>query len=128
MANEIAIQLSVRVQNGSFLDQFTPGQVLVDQASIGRGGYTQSIGTSEGVVNFGDITTAGWLALRNLDDTFSIQYGPTLDGAMVVFGRLRAGEVALLRLEPGIVMRAKAVAEDTATPDASLLDVRLYED
>jgi hypothetical protein len=102
--------------------------VLVDQASIGRGGYTQSIGTSEGVVNFGDITTAGWLALRNLDDTFSIQYGPTLDGAMVVFGRLRAGEVALLRLEPGIVMRAKAVAEDTATPDASLLDVRLYED
>ena len=122
MANEIILGFTAQIVNGAFRDSFQPGQLQVDQANIGRGGYTQSVGTSEEVVDFGDISTNGYMILRNLDDTNYVLYGPESAGAMVVLGKLKPGEVAILRVAPTVVMRAKA---DTA---AVLLDVRLYED
>ena len=122
MANEIQITLGVQVRNGSFLDQFNPGLLQVDQAAIGRGGSVQSIGTSEEVVVFGDVATNGYMVLRNLDAAHYVLYGPEATGAMVTMGKLKPGEIAILRVAPTVVMRAKA---DTA---AVLLDVRLYND
>lgn len=122
MDNAIQIVLVVNVANGAFRDMFSPGQINVDQAAVGRGGYVQSIGTSEEIVQFGDVVTAGYLVLRNLDETNWVEYGPESGGAMVSFGKLKPGEVAVLRLKPGVVMRAKADS------GAVKLDVRLYED
>lgn len=123
MANEIILTVAAQVVNGSFRDTFQPGQLQIDQAAIGRGGYTQLIGyAAEEVVDFGDVSTNGLLILRNLDDTNYVTYGPEDSGAMVVFGKLKPGEVAILRVAPTVVMRAQADTADV------LLDVRLYED
>ena len=122
MADEIRISFSLSVQNGNFRDSYNPGSLSIDQATIGRGGYVQSIGTSEEVVVFGDVVTAGLLVLRNLDEVNYITYGPELTGAMVELGKLNPGDVAFLRLKPAVVMRAKAHTL------ACKLEVRLYED
>lgn len=122
MANEISVTLGVQVKNGHHVDKFEPGTVQITQSSAGRGGHVQNIGTSEEVVDFGDISTNGVLALRNLSTTDYIVYGPEDTNAMVIFGKLKPGEIAFLRVAPTVVMRAQA---DT---NAALMDVRLYED
>jgi len=125
MANEITIAASLHVNNEYFKWYFQPGQLQVTQNAIGRGGHAQSIGTSEEVIDFGDITTNGYLILRNLDDTNYVTYGPQeagSGGAMVVFGKLNAGEIAILRVAPTVVMMAQADTADV------LLDVTLLED
>lgn len=122
MANEITISLATQVVNGFFRDMFQPGTIQVDQAAIGKGGYVQTIGTTEEAVSFGDVTTNGYMILRNLDTDNYVTYGPESAGAMVVFGKLKAGEIAILRVAPTVVMRAKA---DTAPVQ---LDVRIFED
>lgn len=122
MADEIKIRLTMTVENGTFKTTISPAQVDVDQSAIGCGGYVQSIGTSEEVVNFGDVALAGYAFLQNVDATNWVEYGPENAGAMVSFGKLKPGEIAVLRIKPGVVMRAKANAA------AVKLDVRLFED
>jgi hypothetical protein len=123
-ANPNAMKVTAGLQcvNGFMNDVLPPASITVSQSAVGRGGSAQSIGTSEEVVDFGDITTNGYAFIRNLDPANYVVYGPESGGAMVVFGKLKAGEFALLRISPTIVMRAKA---DTA---ACLLDVRIYQD
>jgi hypothetical protein len=122
MANEIQITFAMQVRNGSFKAAITPGTIAITQTNIGRGGYTQKIGTSEEVVSFGDVATNGYMVLQNLDTTHYVTYGPESLGAMVVMGKLKPGELAVLRVAPTVVMRAKA---DTAQV---ILDVSLFED
>ena len=69
----------------------------------------------------GDVSTLGWLVLQNLDTTNYVTYGPDSTG-MVDFGRIEAGEIAVLRLEPGITIKAQA---NTAAVD---LLVKVFED
>jgi hypothetical protein len=121
MANEIKISVSVEVANGFFKDSFNPGQIQVNQAAVGKGGAVQVIGTSEEVVYLGDVSANGYAILRNLDAANFLTFGPENGGAMVVLGRLNAGEVALIRLNPAVVLRAKA---DT---NPVKLDFRIYE-
>ena len=124
MANEINIGLNMQVRNGFFSDTANPGTIQVDQAALGRGGYVQDIGfAAPEVVDFGDVTTNGYMYLRNLDETNYVTFGPQSDAATIeVFGKLKPGEVALLRVAPTIIMWAQA---DTA---AVKLEVSLFED
>lgn len=122
MANEISLNVVMQIVNGSYRDMFSPGQISISQAAIGRGGYVQLIGTSETWVNFGDVVTNGYCILQNLDATHYVTYGPEIGSVMVTFGKLNPGEIAVLRIAPTVIMWAKA---DTA---AVKLDVRLYED
>jgi hypothetical protein len=123
VTKEIQITTSIRVGNGAFVDTPSPKQFTVDQAAIGRGGKTQTIGTAEEVVDFGDIATNGFMSLTNLDPTHYVLWGPESAGAMVVFGKLKPGEsCGPVRVAPTVVMRAKA---DTAPVK---LDVTIYED
>jgi len=123
MANEINISLGVQVTNGFFKHQFQPGQIQVTQAAPGRGGHAQLIGTSEEAIDFGDVSTEGYLILRNLDAANFVTYGPQVGTGDAELGlKLEAGEVAIFRITPGSVWRAKA---DTG---AVLLDVCLLED
>lgn len=121
MSGEIKINLKVSLENGFIKDSFNPGQVSIDQATAGRGGYVQEIGTAEEVLNFGDVATEGLFILRNVDATNFIEYGPESAGSMVAMGKLLPGEWGLTRLKPGVIVRAKA---DTAP---AKLDVRIYE-
>jgi hypothetical protein len=60
------------------------------------GPVTQNVGTSAEALDIGDITTPGYLAIKNLDATnyVTVRMGST--GADVV--KLKAGEFALFRL------------------------------
>lgn len=122
MSDEISLLISMSVVNGNFRSEFKPPLVKIDQAASGRGGYTQIIGTSEEVVNLGDIVTEGWLFLLNTDGTNFVTYGPEDTGAMVLFGKIEPGEPAAMRIAPGVVLRAKADTSDVK------LDVLLLED
>lgn len=118
----ISLLISMSVVNGNFRAQFKPPLVKIDQAASGRGGYTQIIGTTEEVVDFGDISTEGYIFLLNTDGTNFVEYGPEDTGVMVSLGKLDPGEIAAFRMKPGVVLRAKA---DTASVK---LDVLLLED
>lgn len=85
------------------------GQLSVDVAATGAfGPQTFDIGTSEEAITFTDITTEGWLFMKNLDATNYVQWGPTTGGAMVVMGRLKAGEEACFRMDSGATLRLQA--------------------
>jgi hypothetical protein len=122
MADEIKLTLDVRLENGNFKDAFQPGQIKIDQAAAGGHRPVAIIGTTEEVIATGDVSTLGWLIMRNLDNTNYITWGPESAGAMVPIGRLKPGEWAACRLEPGVTIRAQA---NTA---ACKLDQRIYED
>ena len=124
MADEISISLNGQILNGFFRDTIQPGQMQIDQAAVGRGGHVQTIGfAAPEVVDLGDVSTNGVLYLRNLDETNYVTFGPQSDAATIeVFGKLKPGEFALLRLAPTIVLWAQADTADVK------MDVRLYED
>jgi hypothetical protein len=112
MANELRFTGATSLVNGSLTDT-TPLETLLVTQSLGALlSKVVSVTTSESDLTTAEITTLGWAFLRNLDSTNYVQYGPKSGGAMVAMGRLKAGEWALLRLEPGITLRWKA---DTAT-------------
>lgn len=123
MADEITLTVQLRVSKGNF----DPGTVRFsnlqfDQTAIGKAGGVQEIGTSEENLNSGDLTNVGWLLMKNLDDTNYVQWGQDNSSTMQTVGRMEAGEVALLRVEPGIGVRLKA---NTAAVD---IEFHWFED
>ena len=112
MADELAIQIAMRLQNGS-LNINHNESISVDQTNA-RGGVpgTVTVGTSEEVISTGDITTLGYAFIINLDSTNYVRFGPESGGAMVPFLRLKPGEFDILRLEPGITIRGQANTAD----------------
>lgn len=122
MADEIAITILAKIDNGNFKDRIDHGQQKYDQTAIGAHSAVVNVGTSEEDVATGDISTLGWCVMRNLDATNYVTYGPKSGAAMVGIGRLEAGELAIMRLEPGITIRWLA---NTASV---LVDLRIYED
>tara|TARA_B100000029_G_scaffold501774_1_gene575883 strand:- start:754 stop:1122 length:369 start_codon:yes stop_codon:yes gene_type:complete len=122
MAEEIAITILAKVENGNFKDRVDHGQLKHDQAAIGAHAAVVKVGTSEEDVSTGDISTLGWCLMRNLDTTNYVTYGPKSGAAMVGMGRLEAGEVHAVRLEPGITLRWVANTAECK------VDLRVYED
>lgn len=127
MADEITVVASIAVENGNFkLPTIGGDQVSVTQAAIGGGvPGTISIGTSEEDVDLSDLTTEGWLYMKNLDGTNYVEWGASTGGtspSMVQIGRLEAGEPAAFRMSPGAVLRMKA---DTA---ACMVQIMAMED
>lgn len=106
MANEITMTFRQSVTNGNY----SPGTISisnaqVDQAAVGCAEGVQNIGTSEESLSTGDLTTYGWIYLRNLDATNYVQAGFSTG----VYGiRLEAGEFATFRTEPAATVYLKA--------------------
>lgn len=98
MADEISINFRFDVINGNY----RPGPVNLsgltfDQAAAGAAGELQTFTTAAGaVLSAGAITARGMCFLRNIEasSSLSLNWGFTT-GAM--YGRLYAGEVALIR-------------------------------
>lgn len=108
MANEIKISISATLTNGLLSDSFNTGQLSITQATLGAHTPVVTVGTSEEDLAVGDISTLGFLLIRNLDSANYVTYGPKSSGSMVAFGRIRAGEAAVIRLEPGITLTWQA--------------------
>ncbi len=106
MADEITITMRIGCINGSY----NPGTLSVsgatfDQAAVGASEGVQNIGTSEETLSVGDMTTYGWLYIRNLDATNYVQLGFSTG----VYGcRLEASEPAMFRVEPAGTVYLKA--------------------
>ena len=83
---------------------------------------TVDVGTSEEALVVGDLSgVEGFIALRNLDATNFVTWGPESGGAMVAIGKLLPlGEPAIFRMKPGVTLRLKA---DTA---ACKVQVKLF--
>jgi len=127
MAGEIKVTFGLVVDNGSFSDVITQAVYSLDQEFAGRGGHVQWVGTTDEVIDVGDIgvgsvMTEGWCYLENIEDTGGnyVTIGPESSGAMVGLIRLDPGEWAWLRILPGAILRAEADTNDVR------LDVRLF--
>ena len=121
MAGTITVNVSASIVNSPLRDSFAPGAISVTQTTMGRHSPITVVGTSEEDLSFGDITTPGWVFIQNLDSTNFVTYGPKSGGVMVAFGKIKAGEVACLRIDPTITWRWKA---DTASVK---VDTRVFE-
>lgn len=125
MANEIALSLVVTVNNGFLRETFSPGQILFDQDAPDAGGYVQSIGEAEEIIDFGscEYPYGGVLILRNLEVAHYIRVGPSLGGTGYVMEpmiKLYPGMPTILMLDPDAEVVAKAYG------GTSRLWVRLY--
>lgn len=123
MANELYFKLQGRYAPANTLT--IPTSIGVEEKFITQTGVdhqagTLSIGTVEETVSWStDIGDEGYIFLKNLDTTNFVQLGFSTG----VYGmKLKAGEIALFRLEPGVTLYAKA---DTA---AVSLQYIVYED
>lgn len=105
MAGVLTLNLSGNLVNGGDRDAWSHGSLSIVQAAIGGYRPIISVGTSEEDMLVGDVGTLGYLFLKNLDETNYITYGPKSAGAMVAFGRIKPGEEACIRLEPGVTLR-----------------------
>lgn len=105
MANEITLNQYLSCTNGNFTTTWNPGQISITQSAIGAQSGVVVVGTSEEDLSVGDVSTPGILLLRNLDSTNYVDYGPKSGGSMVAFGRLKAGEVAQVRVGSSVTLR-----------------------
>lgn len=104
MAEELTLGISFQYVKGTVSKTIRPA-AKVDVAGVSASGGPQSIGLAWEQINLGDIGTAGFIVLQNLDATNYIQFSSDPAGANPMM-RLKAGEPALLRLEG--VLYAKA--------------------
>jgi hypothetical protein len=116
MANELSLRINAELVNGKLRERFSPngGSFSVTQSTARAFGGTFGLTTSEEVLSAGDVSTLGYMFLQNMDSTNNVIYGPESSGALVPFGLLKPGESAVIRLQTGITIRAKASA---GTPD-----------
>jgi hypothetical protein len=124
MANEINLNFILQVNNAAFRDAFAPLPMSLTQTNVGVAGGVQSIPITDTLVaGLTGLTANGYAVLQNLDTTHYVLWGPDNgSGAMVVLGKLKPGECAVVRIAPTVVLRAQA---DTA---AVKLLVRVWED
>jgi len=108
MAEELQLTIVGQLANGAYQEQFAPGTLKIDQST--RGGISQvvQVGTSDEAISLGDVSTEGVCFLQNLDDTNFVTFGPDSGGSIVALGMLKPGEVAALRLSPGLTLRMQA--------------------
>lgn len=112
MADELELTIDFRMNNGTFDESFAPASQTMDQTTQEFHGAIVSVGTSEEVISFGDVTTPKYLMVKNLDATNYVTYGPESGGVMVAMGQIKAGEIGAIPLNTAAVLRWQA---NTAT-------------
>ena len=75
----------------------------------------QEIGTDEEALDIGDITTPGYILIKNMDDTNFVEIRPGSGTADLI--KLEAGEIALFRL----ALAGPYAIADTAACDIEML-------
>lgn len=111
MTNEISLNVVGTIVNGTFRDEFRPGGVQITQTTLLAVGGVQSIGTAAEALAVGDVATLGVAFFRNCDATNFVTVGTYVAATYYPAIKLKAGEVAALRLVSGLTYYAQA---DTA--------------
>jgi hypothetical protein len=115
MANEIAVSLSLRADKGNFSEQANFANIRIDQAAVGAAAGVVTVSTSAAqTIAFGDVSTAGYVAVRNLSTATSgtayISVGSLSGTNLTEVVRLRRGNPAVFPIKPDLVMGAQANA------------------
>ena len=116
MADEITISASLKVSNGLLTSPRSVTRLQADQATQMSREGVQSIGTTYEAIDLGDVATAGYVYIRNIDTTNYVEIGTEVSAAFAPAIKLLAGEAALFRA--GAVLYAKA---DTAAVKIDVL-------
>lgn len=125
MANEITVSATLKCINGDFTFNRKISGQQYDQAALGSRGGTQEIGfAAHEAILITDVTTEGWVIMRNVDDTNFVDVGVDVAAAFEPFLRMEPGEFCLFRNSKaaGTTMYAQA---DTA---AVKLEYMVLED
>jgi hypothetical protein len=79
-----------------------------DQATpvVERG--IQIVGTTHEAIRLGDVTTAGAMVLRNLDDENFVEIGRVISAAFEPFDTIGPGEARVIKPPSGVTLYAKA--------------------
>ena len=118
MANEITLTAKLSVTNGNFTDERNANRISITQSSLGAQGGVQNIGTSHEAISLGDVSTEGYVWMRNLDDTNFVQVGLDGGASLTPVIRMNAGESCVFRLDAAATLYAEA---DTAACDLDIL-------
>jgi hypothetical protein len=115
MANEVNVALSLRVKNGNADESFSVSGAQFNQSTQGSVGGIVQIGTAVETIAFGDVTSAGYAAFRNLSTATSgtayIALGAYVGTNLHEFVSLRRGQPAVLPLNPTVTVAAKAYGQ-----------------
>lgn len=107
MASELQYSVNFKCQNGSYLENFNKVTQTANQNALGASAGIATVTTTASTINVGSVTTLGYLLLQNLDATNYLTFG-VLSGSYIPVGKLKPGEVAMLRLQPGITFQWQA--------------------
>lgn len=115
MADRIRYNLNVQIESGLFKKDINAQgrEVTLDGQGAAGGIVSATTGGAGVALDVGDVTTLGWLYMRNLDATNFVTWGVDNGaGALVTVGRMDPGEEVWLRLDPSVTVRLLA---DTTT-------------
>src|SRR6185369_5689912 len=96
MSNVIAVSVSSTVTFGAGGSIAGTGSFSVTQAGTNNIGNVQNIGTSTEQFTYGDVTTIGYLFIKNLDATNYVEFDLNTPVAGTAFCKLLAGECAFI--------------------------------
>ena len=111
MADEFKLTIRSKHSNAGYKSDWFNSQLSITQNSAGVASGVQSVGTTAENISSGDITTPGYLHLKNLDTTNFVEFGVDNTGFVAV-GKLEAGEEAVFRVADATTIQLKA---DTAS-------------
>lgn len=114
MSKEINIQVSMSCTNAGFeLMPMKRISAQVDQMTAGKHCTIFPIGTTESLLSFVYVMSAGYALLRNLDDTNYVELGVKPDATFIPMLRLLPGGAPqLVRFTEGLELYAKADTSD----------------
>jgi len=125
MARPIRVQLYLEVDDREHGFQLPRvGDAIQDFEQTGKGGGTpgQITATAAGVnIDFSALTVLGWLRLENTSLTETVQWG-THDGTFRIAGRMKPGEPAMTRMEPGATYHVKSLGADAIVKASGIED------
>jgi hypothetical protein len=108
MANEVTMTARLSVANGNYSESRAATSISADQSTLGGQAGVQNIGTTYEAISLGNVTTEGWVYLRNLHDTNYVEIGLDAGADLDPVIRLNAGEATVFRLSPSATLYAKA--------------------
>jgi len=124
MAGEIQVTAGLSVDKGTspsdYSDAKEPGSVAITMSGDDYVGGTQLIGTSAENIGMGEISTAGYMWVKNLGPTNYVELGYD-DTGFKNFVKLKVGE-------PGTFRLAQDQPQAKADTAAVRIEYRIYED
>lgn len=109
---DITYSMSLKVDNGNFVNQVQVSQVTATQSKAGYSSLVYDLTTNATAISTANLSSVGMAFLRNLSTSSAatVQIGIEAGGSFVGFTTLRGSEPALVRLSSGTEYQAKGVA------------------